>query len=462
MGSAGCFRSDCGRRAGQADRELLCHGSGDGVSQAWLPTSLLAPVLCALVMAGMAVPSGAADPNPALGERIAVLTDGRRFGGELEGRGVGGEWRFVRDGKTVKVEQEKLVCWGAARESVYDSWILLRDGSLLVADLLQMQDGNLTVAGRLWPETRLPREAVSAILFRPPLDTLQRDQLLTRIGSRELAGDRLLLDNGDELRGEAPQRLVPEPGAFHPENIAWSLPGSPESVEIPMTRVTALLFRSSEAAGEAEGNKGHWIGLRDGSRLRARKLQAEGLLLRLNLQNGVSLETEPGRVMSDQPWELVTWLQPIGGNSLVYLSELPSLGYKHIPFLQASWPFLKDRSVSGGLLRYRDSVALKGIGMHSSSRLAYEVPAGYDGLQAELGLDARAGRQGSVVFRVYLQGRSSGWAKAFESRVVRGGDPPVPLDLDLNGAARVALIVDFADQADQWDHANWLNARFVR
>ena len=74
--------------------------------------------------------------------------------------------------------------------------------------------------------------------------------------------------------------------------------------------------------------------------------------------------------------------------------------------------------------------------MHSSSRLAYDLPDEYHALQAELAIDQLAGRSGSVIYRVYLQDRAGQWSKAFESGVVRGGQQPVPMRVDVRSAAR--------------------------
>jgi hypothetical protein len=99
--------------------------------------------------------------------------------------------------------------------------------------------------------------------------------------------------------------------------------------------------------------------------------------------------------------------------------------------------------------------------MHSRSRLVYDLKERFAWLQAELAVDHRAGHSGSIVFRVFTQDESGNWTSAYESEVVRGGQPAVPMRVNVQGAIRLALIVDFADRADQWDHANWLNARLL-
>jgi len=36
------------------------------------------------------------------------------------------------------------------------------------------------------------------------------------------------------------------------------------------------------------------------------------------------------------------------------------------------------------------------------------------------------------------------------------------MSLDVNGATRLALVVEMADRVDARDYANWLNARLLR
>ncbi|MFO7902818.1 MAG: NPCBM/NEW2 domain-containing protein [Pirellulaceae bacterium] len=349
--------------------------------------------------------------------------------------------------------------WGTHRDHPDKSWVFLNDGSRLVADLLRIEAEAVVVAGRLWPETRLPRSLVRAILLQPPLNAIDRDRLVFRV----LAGDRdedlLLLDHGDELRGTAPDVVKPEPGEFHPENIAWIIQGSVDPVELPLRNVTAILFAVDRPVPPPARHT-QWVGLSDGSRLLSTSVARARNSLVFELPVGMTLETDATGISEANPFEAVVFLQPRGGG-LKYLSDLKPLGYKHIPFLSTTWPYKEDRNVSGGRLRSDDAVWLKGLGMHSSSRLAYEVPEPYAQLHGELSIDRRAGPRGSVVFRVYAENGEGEWRKVFESDIVRGGQSPVPMRVDLENAVRIALIVDFADRADQWDHANWLNLRLV-
>ncbi len=95
--------------------------------------------------------------------------------------------------------------------------------------------------------------------------------------------------------------------------------------------------------------------------------------------------------------------------------------------------------------------------MHSASRLTYLIEGRYGRFDAQLAVDDAAAGQGSVRFRVFLDGDPE-----FTSPTLRGGDPPLPISIDVSNANRIDLVVDFADRADQCDHADWLDARFVR
>ncbi|NLF10042.1 MAG: hypothetical protein GX594_18995 [Pirellulaceae bacterium] len=59
-------------------------------------------------------------------------------------------------------------------------------------------------------------------------------------------------------------------------------------------------------------------------------------------------------------------------------------------------------------------------------------------------------------FRVLVDGREK-----YAGPILRDGEPPVPVEVDLTGAKRMELVVDYADRADVLDRADWLDARIV-
>jgi hypothetical protein len=77
--------------------------------------------------------------------------------------------------------------------------------------------------------------------------------------------------------------------------------------------------------------------------------------------------------------------------------------------------------------------------------------------EAHVGIDDSTGRRGSVIFRVLVDGQ-----ERFTSPILRGGDAPVPVSVDVRGAKKLELIVDYADRGDVLDHADWLDARLTQ
>ncbi len=149
------------------------------------------------------------------------------------------------------------------------------------------------------------------------------------------------------------------------------------------------------------------------------------------------------------------------GGQAVYLSDLEPVGYKHIPFLQLAWPYQADHNVSGDLLRAGGKLFLKGLGMHSASRLTYDLDRPASRLEAALAIDDAAGGRGSVVFRVFVDTGDGHWEPKYTSPIIRGGDPPLPITVDVAHAKRISLLVEFADRGDQLDYADWLDARLI-
>ncbi|MHB8951412.1 MAG: NPCBM/NEW2 domain-containing protein [Pirellulaceae bacterium] len=393
----------------------------------------------------------------------ATLRSGESFDATLTE--VTDQKEFVFDAQAGRraVSIDDLVVWGSYTDRSQGTHIVLIDGSVLVADVLGIEQDAIVVIGRLWQEARLPRQAVRALIFHPPVDTFQRDALLWRALAGNRQESRLLLENGDELTGRLPDAVAREAGAFQLTRISWNGDAGDSSVDVALDRIVAVLLDVGAPAAPLTRENRVVVGLRDGSLIRAHTLHSRERNLQFQLAAGphiINLTTDASLLPTGDPWNAVVMLQPLQ-TQIIYVSDLEILGYKHIPYLDRSWSYQLDRSVGGGRLRYAGHVWSKGLGMHSSSRLAVETYGQYQELQAELAIDQTADQQGSVIFRVYIQETAGTWKLAYESGTVRGGDPLVPLRVDVRSAVRLALIVDFADRADQWDHANWLNARLV-
>jgi hypothetical protein len=388
-------------------------------------------VLVAVVWGAAAVAARAESP-------LAIPVDSGPFRAELAG--VDAQWQitFTAAGKQSSVPAGDLVQWGVFGEPANRTPILLlADGGLLVAEVLAADKENLTADSELFGTLKLPLEALAGLVFHPPATRQQRDALLERIAHATTDADRVLLENGDEVTGLL-ETIEKDAVKFRAEV---------GEVKIEIARIVAMIFNPTLLQKPKLGSFSSWTGLTDGTRLIATQLLLSKAML--------TMTTATGQTWKAAPKDLVA-LQPLGGR-VTYLSDLKAESYRHTPYLDLSWPYRTDRNVTGGLLRCGGRLYLKGIGTHSAARLTYALEGPYRRFEAELGIDDSTVGGGSVLFRVFVDGREK-----FTSHIVRGHARPLPVSVDLSGAKRLEIVVDYADRGDVLDHADWLGARLVK
>lgn len=354
-------------------------------------------------------------------------------------------------------ELAEVVAWGSPAESQLEHQVLLHGGSVLVGELVNLNSQEMVLATQWFGQVKVRRATIAGIVLRSPPELLAREQLQQRLRTSPRLRDSVWLANGDELTGVAETTESSRPGK--PPNLHIG----PAKTVTELENVVAIAFAMPEGARPKSRPPSVWIGLGDGTRIAVTlPLRTEP---RVEFIHSKELKLEG---VGDEIWEHVTFLQPLL-NHVIYLSDQPVVGYKHIPFLSQDWQLGLDRNVLGGSLRSSHRTYLKGLGMHSTSRVAFNLTRKFRWLEADLAVDDAVGHRGAVIFRVFLGEPKSEshrpsqlpWKLAYESPMVRGRAAPLPIRIDLQDAERVALVVDFADRGDEGDHANWLNARLV-
>lgn len=362
------------------------------------------------------------------------------------------------DGEQKKFARSDYVLWGNYSDQDRSSQVLLTDGTVLVGDMVRIDAESVTIASRLWGECQIARRLLRACLMLPAADPLERDRQ-SQLLQEPQSADRVLLLNGDAVAG----RLLPtserdDGGLFGLVSIGVELLGNGSHTLVQMEEVRAITLQAqAKRAAQTEC----LLGFRDGSLIAASKLTlAELDLTQITTATGASL-----RLRTDEFRENVTFIQP-RNEAVTYLSDLPAVGYKSLPTLALDWPLGIATNTLGGRLRSGGDVIFKGLGMHSASRVAYTLDRKYRSFEAELALDDHARRQGSVVYHVLVERDNEtgqqAWKLAFTSAIIRGGDAPLSVAVDVTDATRLALVVEMADRADIRDYANWLNARLLR
>ncbi len=142
---------------------------------------------------------------------------------------------------------------------------------------------------------------------------------------------------------------------------------------------------------------------------------------------------------------------------VAFLSDLEPTAVHQTPYLNVSWPMRLDRSVANHPLRLGGKTYPKGLGMHSACRVTYQLGDGYRQFAADVGIDDAVRPRGSVVFRVLTDGK-----ERFQSGEITGRDDPKTILVDIAGATTLTLVVDFGQDADLGDHADWAGARVIK
>src|SRR5262249_10728648 len=104
------------------------------------------------------------------------------------------------------------------------------------------------------------------------------------------------------------------------------------------------------------------------------------------------------------PLEQVIALYVLQGRA-VYLSDLKPAKVEQLPYLAVSLPPVRDGHVKGPDLRLAGSVYHKGLGMHSTCRMTYDLGGAYQRFEALVGLDDLTGREGSAGIEVLVDGK---------------------------------------------------------
>jgi hypothetical protein len=146
-----------------------------------------------------------------------------------------------------------------------------------------------------------------------------------------------------------------------------------------------------------------------------------------------------------QPETSVAWLEPVDG-PVRWLADLPMAEAVHTPYLGASFPSIAEQSPQGA----------RSFTVRSRSRLSFDIPQGYSRLRTRYAMD-RNMTQGSVDVRILLDGKV-----AHEHKALTAADTPEPVEIALDGAARLTLEVDYGPGLDVQDVLHWIEPALVR
>lgn len=401
---------------------------------------MLAPFLLAFSLAFAAAESGG--PRVVLrgldetrsGELLEIAADVIRIDSEGERREFA-----AQDSLSLEFENRP------GREPRGAALVLLANGDRLFLRVESIDETHL--AGR-WAHgggaVRVPLEAIRVVLLDPPRSAALRRALVARFEQRDEAGDLLILANGDRVAGEFQE--------FDGDSIEIETGGNP--LRVPRAAVRGLGFDPELVSLPAGTGRRAIVALTDGSWITGGWHPWKAGPLRIDAEFGATVEF---------PREAVRSLRFLGGRA-VHLSDLEPADYRHTPYLGGddsgppAWRLARDRTVTGGALMLRGVAYPKGLGMHSRSAVVYPLEGSFAAFQAVIGIDDAAEGGGHAAFAVEVDGK-----RVYESPPLTGrGDPVKVGPLDVTGAKRLALIVEYGERGDILDYADWVDAVLVR
>lgn len=298
--------------------------------------------------------------------------------------------------------------------------VLLADGGILAGHLEAITPTSVVVESPVLGRLDLPRASVvgyRASMALGPVPPRRPDP-----STGEAAVLRLL--NGDQV--VAVTLLV----AADDATIRMASPVR-QDVTIPLTAVRAIDFAGSRLERPWPRR---FIALADGSRC-----------------------TEASLPQGRDPADVVMAL--VDGDDMRLLALFEPSEYAQGTADPPARPLARGHTLTGDWPAARGRSAFTGLGIQAPARVRYRFDRPARRLVSLVAIDDAAGQGGSVIVRVLAIDTAGRSRELHASPILRGGDDPHAIDVDLDGAEGIELIVDPVDGNIGLDRTIWLDPR---
>jgi hypothetical protein len=204
--------------------------------------------------------------------------------------------------------------------------------------------------------------------------------------------------------------------------------------------------------------------------------EGEGQKLFVKLNDGPEQEWTLTKGQGNDPGPRETTLVlrgcKVGDNRVAIRYDKPGncCGYRveplsgdHVPLVR--WGVLNSRQTRGVMLKHTSAVGTpltfgkkpcdSGIGAHANSFIEYPLAGQFKAFEVKVGVDGSTEGRGSVVFRVFVDGKEK-----TSSKLMTGFDEPRTLRVEgLEGAQRLILSLTDADDGNRDDLGNWVDGK---
>lgn len=391
---------------------------------------LAAMTLLAPALAARAATVHSVDGSEAEGQQIA-LADGKLSLLDDGGKSLGA-WDVV-DLARVEIHAAPEPP-EAAEDTAAFSRVAIVGGTVRAA--LASFDGRAFIlSGGDLGLTKLPLACVRGIVFsgEVPLDMLDAAP----------PSDILVMTNGDRVSGTL-NAIGPESVSFHSDL---------GDLEPQRSRVAAVVL-AAPPGGRPELPRPAI----------AAHLHAESHLSlgSVTVADGNLSGTVPGGPDIVLPLARVGALDIVGGR-LAFLDTLEPETYEQGSQSVLRWQVVPQANVLGEPMRLAVKAGepavefQRGIGVHGPCRVVYRLGGQYERFIALVGIDASAGRWADAVIAVKVDGKD-----VFRAEGLSWRQPAREVNISVQSAKTLELIVEMGEHFDVQDRINWADARLLR
>lgn len=309
------------------------------------------------------------------------------------------------------------------------------------------------------PGMESPVEIPTARIRR--IELVAASELLTKtlaeIEQKQPAGDSLVI-----VKGEAMDYLsgVVEDVTAQQADFRWD----GDKVPVKLSKIAAIVFYYAKEAALPEALCR--VSFNDGSVVAAKEATLKDQQLVLKSLAGVNVEF---------PFNQVTRVDFSSGK-IAYLSDLQPTSVRWTP--RVAIP--ADAKMIAGYGKPQQNVSFdgsplsllwdddpvparrdvrtyqRGLAVRSQTELVYRVPEGMSRFAVTAGIDPATASQGNVTLEI------RGDDRILWEGTIDGGEPPVEIDVELQAARRLQVVVDYGDNLDYGDRLHLIEARFIK
>lgn len=313
--------------------------------------------------------------------------------------------------------------------------ITLSGGDVLNGQLLQGDPKNIKIETRDLGTITIPINVVARVDTAQAFSPAYRESAQWLSHNQRSGEDQILLTNGDVLKcfitaidsqaisveGEMGVSQIPLHVVVS-ARFSFLTPNKPEQVNFIATL---------QSSGRITLSDLEWS---------ERKMKAkifQGSMVSIDPKFLVRIDVEGGR------WKWITDDEPIH--------------YEFTPMVSVEWPYVNNLNVLGEPLKVADQIYHHGVGVHSRSKLTYNLRGKYQDFVTSFGMDDHSGIFADVSIKILIDGSIK-----YHKEHLRRGELHGPVRLDIRNAKKIELIVDYGDNGDIQDRFNWINTALIR